>query len=238
MRLGRSYLKSALLAPPLNRARLILLAAITIVAVGLAFVVFAAGARADGPYYPGTAVLSATVSGLDSDKTYRTRINAYNGEGASGWAYSNKVNLSAPSFGLATVDDQVWTVGTAIESLTLPTATGGTAPLIYSLTPALPGSGLSFNTGTRVLSGTLDTSQGKLAYTLTVTDNDGSKDTLSFNISVLPATPPLTPGAGQRAGDVVLDDRRRPGHRHLVLRSQARLRRQSELGGLCGDSGQ
>ena len=57
-----------------------------------------------------------------------------------------------PSFAVATIDSQTYTVGTAIDDLVLPQATGGTPPLLYSVT-TLP-AGLSFDPATRVLSGT------------------------------------------------------------------------------------
>ena len=45
---------------------------------------------------------------------------------------------------LAAVEDQTWTAGTAIDTLELPQATGGTAPLEYTLTGTLP-AGLTFD---------------------------------------------------------------------------------------------
>ena len=51
------------------------------------------------------------------------------------------------------LDDQAWIVGTAITSLTLPEATGGTGTITYSLSPTTP-AGIAFTVGTRVLAGT------------------------------------------------------------------------------------
>ena len=50
------------------------------------------------------------------------------------------------------IDDQTYTVGTAIDSLVLPEAVGGEAPITYSVS-TLP-AGLSFDTATRTLTGT------------------------------------------------------------------------------------
>ena len=77
--------------------------------------------------------------------------------------------------------DQTYTVGTAIDTLPLPEASSGNAPLSYSLTPSVPG--LTFNATARQLTGTPSTA-GTYAMTYTVTDEDGDTDTLSFTIAV------------------------------------------------------
>ncbi len=87
-----------------------------------------------------------------------------------------------PSFGLSRIDNQEYTVGTAIRTITLPAATGGNGDLTYSLNPASP-SGLDFNADTRVLSGTPDTN-GITEVTYTATDEDGDPVSLMFTIDV------------------------------------------------------
>ena len=77
--------------------------------------------------------------------------------------------------------NQTYTVGTAIDALTLPEATGGNAPLTYSLSPEVPG--LSFDDTARRLSGT-PASAGSYAMSYTVTDVDGDLYTLHFTIEV------------------------------------------------------
>ena len=87
-----------------------------------------------------------------------------------------------PSFRAASSPGaQTYTAGTAIDALTLPEASGGNAPLSYSLSPNVPG--LTFNATTRQLSGTPSTA-GTYAMTYTVTDEDGDTDSLSFTITV------------------------------------------------------
>ena len=87
-----------------------------------------------------------------------------------------------PSFrGASNPGAQTYTAGTAIDALTLPEASGGNAPLSYSLSPNVPG--LTFNATTRQLSGTPSTA-GTYAMTYTVTDEDDDTDTLSFTITV------------------------------------------------------
>ena len=88
-----------------------------------------------------------------------------------------------PSFGGATVADQSYTAGTAIDALALPRATGGDGTLRYRLTPAPP-SGLTLAADARTLSGTPSGAQGSRRYTWTATDADGDTDTLSFAIAV------------------------------------------------------
>ena len=82
--------------------------------------------------------------------------------------------------------NQTYTVDTAIDTLTLPEASGGDGTLSYSLAPAVPG--LSFNATTRQLTGT-PTTASAYAMTYTVTDDDGDTDTLSFTITTTSPEP-------------------------------------------------
>ena len=77
--------------------------------------------------------------------------------------------------------NQTYTVGTAIEALTLPTPNGGDGTLMYSLTSSVPG--LSFDAATRRLTGT-PSMAGTFIMTYSVVDEDGDTDTLSFTITV------------------------------------------------------
>ena len=88
-----------------------------------------------------------------------------------------------PSFGGARIADQRYTQNMAISPLTLPTATGGTAPLTYRLSPALP-AGLRFDERTRRLSGTPTETRASTVYTYTVTDARGATDSLTFRLRV------------------------------------------------------
>jgi len=91
---------------------------------------------------------------------------------------------SVPDFGSETITDKEYVNGTAVAE-TLPVATRGNGTLRYSLTPSLP-YGLSFNSVTRVMSGTPDTAFlfWTNTYTYTVTDEDGDTDELTFRITV------------------------------------------------------
>ena len=91
-----------------------------------------------------------------------------------------------PSFrGASNPGAQTYTVGTAIDALALPVASGGNGTLAYSLSPNVPG--LSFNASTRQLTGTPSTA-GTYAMTYTVADEDGDTDILSFTITVSAGT--------------------------------------------------
>ena len=149
--------------------------------------------------YPGTTdEFTVNVRGrgrfLDSLAGIRIRLDnetiggrvydfeaSHQGDGV--WLIDRVAGMTAePSFGAATApDDQTYTVGTAIETLTLPEATGGNGTLRYSLSPDVPG--LTFDTGTRQLTGTPSTA-GVYDMIYTVADADGDTDTLVFTITV------------------------------------------------------
>ena len=74
-------------------------------------------------------------------------------------------------------------VGQRVEDFALPEASGGTAPLTYSLSPALP-AGLTFDAATRTLAGT-PRAASEAVYTYTVTDANGA--TASLSLQTLPA---------------------------------------------------
>ncbi len=88
---------------------------------------------------------------------------------------------------------QSWTAGTAIGTLQLPAATGGNAPLTYSLTPALP-TGLTFDATARTLAGTPTATLGKTSFTYTVTDGDDDTARLTFDIEVATSVVVAVPG--------------------------------------------
>ena len=90
---------------------------------------------------------------------------------------------SAPiTFTPDSVADQTFTVGTPV-SLTLPTATGGTAPYTYTLDP-IP-AGLYFDSTTQLLSGTPTAATPATLATYTATDATGASGSLTFSIEVI-----------------------------------------------------
>ena len=84
------------------------------------------------------------------------------------------------SFNPDVIPDQMFTVGTPVN-LTLPIATGGTAPYTYTLSP-IP-AGLLFDTTTQLLSGT-PTTVGTTTATYTAVDATGAYGSLTFTITV------------------------------------------------------
>ena len=84
------------------------------------------------------------------------------------------------TFTPSTVADQTFTVGEAVN-LTLPIATGGTAPYTYTLSP-LP-AGLSFNATQRELRGTPTTAR-TTTTTYTATDAANVSAALTFTIEI------------------------------------------------------
>ncbi len=69
-------------------------------------------------------------------------------------------------------------VGQPVTAFSLPSATGGTAPLTYTLSPELP-AGLSFDAATQTISGTPQ-SEGSPVYIYTVTDALGASVTMQL----------------------------------------------------------
>ena len=87
-----------------------------------------------------------------------------------------------PSFSSG-VADQTYRVGTTIDALALPSATGGDGELVYALTPALP-AGLALDPTSRTIAGTPTQASARTTYTWTATDEDGDQATLTFTITV------------------------------------------------------
>ena len=95
-----------------------------------------------------------------------------------------------PSFEGATIDSQVYPQGVQIEPLPLPRATGGNGTLSYTLTPALPEGlmrTLPTETSDGTITGTPTELQDPIPYTLTVRDEDGDTDSITFSIEVTAA---------------------------------------------------
>ena len=91
-----------------------------------------------------------------------------------------------PGFGTSVVPNQTYEQNQRITALQLPAASGGNAPLAYSVT-ALP-AGLQFSASNRQITGT-PTTVGSTIVTYTVRDTDGDTANLSFTIRVNPPQP-------------------------------------------------
>jgi hypothetical protein len=75
------------------------------------------------------------------------------------------------------------TADAAVTSFTPVTATGGTAPLTFSVSSTLP-AGLTLSSSTGAISGTATDAAIAADYTVTVTDAQGASDTAVFNLTV------------------------------------------------------
>ena len=107
-----------------------------------------------------------------------------NVEGVEYWTGGTWLGLDATAMPLDLgpgPDDQAYTVGTAIDALTLPEAGGGDGPLTYSLSPEVPG--LHFDPDARRLTGT-PSEAGAWVMTFRVRDASGDTDWRQFNIAV------------------------------------------------------
>ena len=88
----------------------------------------------------------------------------------------------SPTFASRTVDDQVYTVGEDVGTVSLPSALQGNGRLRYSLSPDLP-EGLRFNSD-RTITGTPRAKFPRTRFTYTASDIDGDRVHLRFHITV------------------------------------------------------
>ena len=144
---------------------------------------------------PSTRTLSGTPSAATDGAVEVSYIVADEGGTAAFLTFSIKVNkgltfgdlfglgkiVPTASHGLTEIREFV--VGQRVEDFALPEGTGGTAPLTYSLSPALP-AGLTFDASTRMIAGT-PRAASEAVYTYTVTDANGA--TASLSLQTLPA---------------------------------------------------
>ena len=104
------------------------------------------------------------------------------------------ITLTVPSFADDTGDAQNWVVGTAIASITVPAASGSPTPT-YSAVSGLP-NGVTFNTVTRVISGT-PTSIGSGTIRIRATNSEGSDDwTVGYTTSTVLVAPTFADNTG------------------------------------------
>ena len=137
--------------------------------------------------------ISGTPTSPSSPATYTYTVTDTDGDSDSLTFTIEVLPDNMPDFGGATIADQRYVENQA-AAVTLPAATGGDGPLVYTLSPALP-AGLEFSAANRTISGTPTSPSSPATYTYTVTDTDGDSDSLTFTIEVLPDNMPDFGGA-------------------------------------------
>ncbi len=142
----------------------------------------------NGLMFDGTDQVSGTPTALGDTEVTITAVDGVNDMVTD--TFSITVNAAALSFGGATITAQTYTMDTAITDLTLPVASGGTGTLSYAIIETLP-SGLSFDTDTRVLSGTPNAVQALTTYTYTATDAATSPAMVTLVFTITITAPPI-----------------------------------------------
>ena len=136
---------------------------------------------------------SETLRGLAPDTEYELKMRACNrpnNTNCSPWSADHRFTTSAgvvlppgaPSFGSAFALSHNFVVGQTV-SVTLPTASGGTGVLRYSLAP-LVGNGVTFDGATRTVAGTPQAAANLATYTYTVTDAANNTAQIPFHVTV------------------------------------------------------
>ena len=126
---------------------------------------------------------SATVSGTPTQTgNFSFSITATDGNSFAG-SQSYTLAVNSPVTATQAISSVTLTANHAPTPFTPVTATGGTAPLTYSISPSLP-SGLSISSSTGAISGTPTAASAANSYTVTVTDVNGSTDNKSFALTV------------------------------------------------------
>ena len=126
-------------------------------------------------------------------------VRARNSEGFADYTISYSVEaVSAPVFNPTSGSEQTWELGSAISTITVPTASGNPTPTYAA--SGLP-TGLSFNTSNRRITGTPSSSTaGSGTITITASNNQGSDTyTIAWSTTSAPtptATIALTGTAG------------------------------------------
>ncbi len=135
-----------------------------------------------------TRTLSGTPTAAQAATTYTWRVTDTDGDTAER-EFTITVEAAGTLTLSGTVGDLQFVLNTAISNLILPSATGGRAPLTYTLEGTLP-DGLQYDSATRTLSGTPTRLQQRASYTWRVTDAAGNTDSLTFGITVVESSEP------------------------------------------------
>ena len=117
--------------------------------------------------------------------------------------YDTAETLTAPSFADDTGTAQSWTAGTAITDITVPAASGNPTPT-YLVVGSLP-NGISFDTTTRVISGT-PTIAGSGTITIRARNSEGNDNwTVAYSIASVPGSGSPSPSRPLPVATLELD---------------------------------
>ena len=131
-----------------------------------------------------TGQITGTPTAALATTTYTVTVTDTNGATASK-TFTLTINGSVVA--TQSVPAVALTAGHAIATGIIPvTGSGGTAPLTYGVSPALP-TGLSYSTSTGAITGTDATTLATATYTVTVTDANSATNTNTFTLTVNPA---------------------------------------------------
>ena len=111
-----------------------------------------------------------TAEAASATYTYTASADGYN---SASLTFAIAVAKPALGFGGATVDDQSYIKDKAIDTLTLPAATGGGGTYTYSLSPTTLPEGLSFDATARTITGTPTALADSADYTYSATRRHG-----------------------------------------------------------------
>ncbi len=142
----------------------------------------------------GTLFITVDPNGATTDRSSTLTLTAAGVDDLIIPIYQRGTVDLIPTFGGTTVAARSYTQGEVVM-LTLPEATSGNAPLVYTLTPEedLP-AGLSFDSAGRRISGAPTEAMGTTRYTYTVTDANNSSAMLTVDLTVTGRSEPTFSG--------------------------------------------
>src|SRR6202158_1428998 len=132
----------------------------------------------------GTGAITGTPSVASSATAYTVTVKDANNSTATA-TFSLTVNGAVTA--TQAIASTILTVNVAATSFTPVTGSGGTSPLTYSCSPALP-SGLSMASGTGAITGMPAAASSATSYTVTVTDANNATATATFSLTVAAPT--------------------------------------------------
>ena len=125
-----------------------------------------------------TGIISGTISNIATSQTFTVRATDSNGVSDT---QSLTITVNAvPNIATTTLPGATKS-GTYSQTVTV---TGGTAPFAWSITTGVLPTGLTFNTSSGVISGTIATTAVSETFTVKVVDSYGLSDTQQLTIAV------------------------------------------------------